>query len=154
MKRKHLMLAIALGMCLALLTACGGGQEIDKCLFVLALAVDPAPNGSMTVTVKALSGSQDAGTSGQDSSSGGGSDGDSSDSAGASSGNPTGGGQGVEKTEPGYVVMSATATSCLRAMSLLSATTPRTLDLSQLREVVVSQTIAQTDATLVILREI
>ena len=146
MTRKHLTLALALLLCLPLLTACGSGQEIDKCLFVLALAVDPAPTGSMTVTVKALSGSQDAGTSGQDSSSGGDSEGD--------SGSSSGGGQGLEKAEPGYIVMSATATSCLRAMSLLSATTPRTLDLSQLREVVVSQTIAQTDATLVILREI
>ena len=148
MTRKRFVLALVLLLCLPLLTACGGGQEIDKCLFVLALAVDPAPNGSMTVTVKALSGSQDAGggDQGQASFSGGGSGEASEDSSGS--------GQGVEKAEPGYVVMSATATSCLRAMSLLSATTPRTLDLSQLREVVVSQTIAQTDATLVILREI
>lgn len=36
----------------------------------------------------------------------------------------------------------------------MSATTPRTVNLSQLREIVLSQTIAETDATLSILREI
>ena len=38
----------------------GGGREIESCLFVIALAVDPAPDGSLTVTVKALSGTQEA----------------------------------------------------------------------------------------------
>ena len=51
-------------------------------------------------------------------------------------------------------MLSATAPSCLRALGLLSATTPRTVNLSQLREIVLSQTIAETDATLSILREI
>ena len=41
-------------LCLVVLSGCGGGQEIESCLFVLSLAVDPAPDGNMTVTVKAL----------------------------------------------------------------------------------------------------
>jgi len=50
--------------------------------------------------------------------------------------------------------MSATAPSCLRALSMLSATTPRTVNLSQLREIVLSRALAETDATLSILKEI
>lgn len=150
MRRKLALLAMLIA-CLPLLTACGGGTEIDRCLFVLALAVDPAQDGSLTITVKALSGSQDAPESGQGGQSGGG-----GDSAGGKEGSSGGNGSsaGLEATEPGYITMSATATSCLRALSLLSATTPRTFDLSQLREVVISHTVAQTDATLTILREI
>ena len=119
----------------------GGGREIESCLFVIALAVDPAPDGSLTVTVKALSGTQEAAApqeSGQD---------DASDGGTPSAGQ-------METAEPGYVTMSATADSCLAALNLLSATTPRSVDLSQLREIVLSETLAQTDATLTILRQI
>ena len=122
-----------------LLGGCYGGQEIESSLFVIAMAVDPAPEGTLTVTVKALSGTQEAGgASVQD-----------AENASASGGQ-TG---GAEQAEPGYIVLSATAPSCLRALSLLSATTPRTLNLSQLQEIVISQTLAQTDAALPILRE-
>ena len=62
MKRLAL-LALLLGS-LLLLSGCGGGQEIESCLFVLSMAVDPAPDGSLTVTVKALSGTQDAASPG------------------------------------------------------------------------------------------
>ena len=140
MLRRRLALLALLLFCLPLLTACGGGQEIETCLFVLALGIDPAPDGSLTVTVKALSGSQDSPESGQESGSGG-----EGDMQGASSG---------EQAEPGYITLSATAASSLRAMSLLSATTPRTLNLSQLREVVINQTLAESGATLSVLREI
>ena len=117
-----------------LLGGCYGGQEIESSLFVIAMAVDPAPEGTLTVTVKALSGTQEAGgASVQD-----------AENASASGGQ-TG---GAEQAEPGYIVLSATAPSCLRALSLLSATTPRTLNLSQLQEIVISQTLAQTDAAL------
>ena len=134
-----------LGLCL-LLTGCGGGQEIESSLFVLAMAVDPAPDGNLTVTVKALSGTQEAGAS-----SGGSSGGDSSGGAAAESDT---GESDIEAPEPGYIVLSATAPSCLRALSLLSATTPRTVNLSQLREIVINRTLAETDATLTILKEI
>ena len=130
-----------LGLCL-LLTGCGGGQEIESSLFVLAMAVDPAPDGNLTVTVKALSGTQEAGAS---------SGGDSSGGAAAESDT---GESDIEAPEPGYIVLSATAPSCLRALSLLSATTPRTVNLSQLREIVINRTLAETDATLTILKEI
>jgi len=133
--------------CLFALAGCGGGQEIESCLFVLALAVDPAPDGNMTVTIKALSGTQEA-----PSSSGGSR---ASDGTGDEAEAPRDGRESrLEETEPGYIVMSATAASCLRALSLLSATTPRMVNLSQLREVVISETLARTDAALSILREI
>ena len=148
MKRLAL-LALLLGS-LFLLSGCGGGQEIESCLFVLSMAVDPAPEGNLTVTVKALSGTQDAASSG-------GSSGSASSGAQVESDqaqNPQNSSSGLEASEPGYIVLSATAPSCLRALSMLSATTPRTVNLSQLREIVLSRTLAETDATLSILKEI
>ena len=148
MKRLAL-LALLLGS-LFLLSGCGGGQEIESCLFVLSMAVDPAPEGNLTVTVKALSGTQDAAPSG-------GSSGSASSGAQEESGqaqNPQNSNSGLEASEPGYIVLSATAPSCLRALSMLSATTPRTVNLSQLREIVMNRTLAETDATLSILKEI
>ena len=148
MKRLAL-LALLLGS-LFLLYGCGGGQEIESCLFVLSMAVDPAPEGNLTVTVKALSGTQDAASSG-------GSRGSASSGAQVESDqaqNPQNSSSGLEASEPGYIVLSATAPSCLRALSMLSATTPRTVNLSQLREIVLSRTLAETDATLSILKEI
>ena len=146
MRCKRVLLALWLLGCL-LLTGCGGGEEIESCLFVLAMAVDPAPEGNLTVTVKALSGTQETAGDGSGSSSGG-VPGDESSSP--RSGMPS----AIEQTEPGYIVMSATAPSCLRALNLLSSTTPRTVNLSQLREIVINETLARTDATLSILREI
>ena len=123
-------------MLLLLLSGCTGGQEIESGLFVIAMAVDAAPEGNLTVTVKALSGTEDG-------------------ASGASGGESASDSEAeLEKTEPGYIVLSATAPSCLRALGLLGATTPRTVNLSQLREIVVSQTLAETDATLSILKEI
>lgn len=137
---KKALLFLWLAACCALLGGCGGGQEIESCLFVLAMAVDPAPDGNLTVTVKALSGTQEA-TGGTAAQSGNSQDGSQPDS-------------GLETPEPGYIVMSATAPSCLRALNMLSSTTPRTVNLSQLREIVLSRTLAETDATLSILKEI
>ena len=152
--KKALLCLSLLALCLTL-TGCGGGQEIESCLFVLSMAVDPAPDGNLTVTIKALSGTQEAAEGSLSSSSAG-----SAEQAGGAgmpgdeSAAKSGGSAGLEATEPGYIVMSATAKSCLRALSLLSATTPRTVNLSQLREVVISRTLAETDATLTILKEI
>ena len=126
---------------LLLLSGCTGGQEIESSLFVIAMAVDAAPEGNLTITVKALSGSQES------------ADSNLSSGRSESSGEPDSG-ENLEQTEAGYIVLSATAPSCLRALGLLGATTPRTVNLSQLREIVVSQTLAETDATLSILRQI
>ena len=137
---KKVFLLLLLLLC-PLLGGCSGGQEIESCLFVLSMAVDPAPDGSLTVTVKALSGAQES----------------ASDGGGAQQGSAQPGETGApqaEQTEPGYIVLSATAPSCLRALNLLSGTTPRTVNLSQLREVVISRTLAETDATLSILKQI
>ncbi|MBR5302488.1 MAG: hypothetical protein IKU38_06615 [Clostridia bacterium] len=143
---KKLILSLWLLILCALLSGCGGGQEIESCLFVLAMAVDPAPDGNLTVTIKALSGTQEAvdGASAAPERSR-----QKSPQANAAAQNA-----GPETPEPGYIVMSATAPSCLRALNVLSSTTPRTVNLSQLREVVLSRALAQTDATLTILKEI
>lgn len=140
---KRALEAVLLIAALLLTGSGGGGREIESCLFVIALAVDPAPDGSLTVTVKALSGTQEAAApqSGEDTPAQ--EEGQSAPSAGQ-----------TETVEPGYVTLSATADSCLSALNLLSATTPRSVDLSQLREIVLSETLAQTDATLTILRQI
>ena len=135
---KKALLALWLVVCCGLLGACGG-QEIESCLFVLSMAVDPAPQGNLTVTIKALSGTQEA-ISGA--------------LASPAPGGETQENAALEAPEPGYIVMSATAPSCLRALNVLSSTTPRTVNLSQLREVVINETLARTDATLSILREI
>lgn len=142
---RRALLAPLLACCL-LLSGCMGGQEIENCLFVLSLAVDAAPGGNLTVTIKALSGTQEA--SSAPSAAG--------EEGSGSTGTPAGGTgkAALEEAEPGYIVLSATAPSCLRALGLLSATTPRTMNLSQLREVVISRTLAETDATLTILTEI
>ena len=120
-----------------LLGGCTGGQEIESSLFVIAMAVDAAPEGNLTITVKALSGSQESAASG---------------ASGTQS--EAGSTENLEQTETGYIVLSATAPSCLRALGLLGATTPRTVNLSQLQEIVISQTLAETDATLSILKQI
>ena len=138
---RTLLLVFLLALLCAALSGCGG-QEIESCLFVLSLAVDPAPEGALTVTVKALSGTQEA------------AGGAAGEAGGGEEASGAGGESGLETPEPGYIVLSATAESCLRALNLLSATTPRALNLSQLREVVINRTLAQTDATLTILTEI
>lgn len=140
---RRIALFAALLACLTLLGGCGGGQEIESCLFVLAMAVDPAENGNLTVTVKALSGTQEA-VGGASDETAPQEDGEQAQPAART----------LETPEPGYIVLSATAPSCLRALSLLSATTPRTVNLSQLQEIVISRTLAETDATLSILKEI
>ena len=50
--KRALLILLLLALC-PFLTGCGGGQEIESCLFVLSMAVDPAPDGNLTVTVKA-----------------------------------------------------------------------------------------------------
>ena len=141
---RRFLLVFLLAAALALLSGCSGGQEIEDCLFVISMAVDPAEGGNLTVTVKALSGTQEAAAPQERR----------AETAGE---HEQGGGEAAsfaENTEPGYVVLSATAESCLSALNLLSATTPRTVNLSQLQEIVLARPLAETDATLSILREI
>ena len=77
-----------------LLGGCTGGQEIESSLFVIAMAVDAAPEGNLTITVKALSGSQESAASG---------------ASGAQS--EAGSTENLEQTETGYIVLSATELS-------------------------------------------
>lgn len=141
MKRTRLFTLLLLA--LALLGGCSGGQEIESCLYVISMAVDPAQNGNLTVTIKALSGTQEASAPQSAASPAPQTDGQSAPAESA-----------IENTEAGYVTLSATADSCLNALDLLGATTPRTLNLSQLQEIVLSRTLAESGATLSILREI
>ena len=93
MSRRISLLISLLFLCLTL-SGCTGGQEIESCLFVIAMAVDAAPEGNLTVTVKALSGTEDG-------------------ASGASGGEGASDSEAeLEKTEPGYIVLSATAPSC------------------------------------------
>ena len=91
MKKIALMLLTFLPL---LLGGCTGGQEIESSLFVIAMAVDAAPEGNLTITVKALSGSQESAASG---------------ASGAQS--EAGSTENLEQTETGYIVLSATAPS-------------------------------------------
>ncbi len=145
MRRKIRLLAALLALAALTLTGCAGGQEIEDCLFVLAMAVDPAPDGTLQVTVKALSGTQDAANLTLPTA---------QNSSGSSQSGEQSASAGIEQSEPGYITLSATSTSCLRALSLLSATTPRTVNLGQLREVVLNRALAETDAAFTVLREI
>ena len=140
---KRTALCLLLMAALFLLCGCSGGQEIEDCLFVISMAVDPAVDGNLTVTVKALSGTQEAAAPQAKTQQGEGGEGEAERAA-----------DNAEQTEPGYVVLSATAKSCLSALHLLGATTPRTVNLSQLQEIVLARPLAETDATLSILREI
>ena len=126
---------------LLLVTGCSGGQEIESCLFVIAMAVDAAPDGGLTVTIKALSGAQDDASAG-------------SSTPEQSGGESSGQSEQAEAPEPGYITLSATAPTCLRALNLLSATTPRTVNLSQLQEIVLSRTLAESGAALSVLEQI
>ncbi|MBR2942949.1 MAG: hypothetical protein IKB82_06070 [Clostridia bacterium] len=132
---------------LMLLCGCSGGQEIEDCLFVISMAVDPAEDGNLTVTVKALSGTREDAAPQERTQQGNGAE----ENGGEESSNAS---PGAENTEPGYVVLSATAQSCLSALDLLGATTPRTVNLSQLQEIVLARALAETDAAFFILREI
>lgn len=116
--RKACLLVSAL-LCCLLLGGCNGGREIEEYLFPVAMGLDASGDGNLTLTVKALSGNEGA--------------------SGSQDAQEKGG-------DTGYVTLSATGKDYVQALSLLGATVPRTLNLSQLSEVIVSQTLAQSQA--------
>lgn len=123
---KALLLA-ALLVCCTLLGGCGGGREIEEYLFPIMLGLDAAGDHQIQLTVKALSGNEGA--------------------SGSTSAAEKGG-------DTGYITLSATGHDYVQALSLLRATIPRTLNLSQLREVVISQTLARSQAIAPLLTDV
>ena len=128
MKRSFrlLVLAALLFACL-LLGGCGNGREIEEYLFPIMLGLDAAGENQLQITVKALSGN--AGASGSE---------DAQEMGG----------------DTGYITLSATGHDYVQALSLLRATIPRTLNLSQMREVVISETLARSQAMAPLLSDI
>lgn len=126
MKRRVLFSALCLS-CALCLSACAGGREIESNLFPILLGLDAAGDHQLHLTVKALSGNEGA--------------------SGTSDAQEKGG-------DTGYITLSATGESYVQALSLLRATLPRTLNFSQLREVVVSKTLAQSDSIAPLLEQI
>lgn len=106
-------------LCCLFLSGCNGGREIEEYLFPIMLGLDAAGDGQILLTVKALAGNQE--------------------SPGAEDAEEQGG-------NTGYITLSATGHDYMQALLLLNATTPRTLNLSQLSEVIVSQTLARSQA--------
>lgn len=124
--RRPLLLAALLLLCLSL-GGCNGGREIEECLFPIILGLDAAEDSQLQLTVKALSGNTDASATTDAQEKGG---------------------------NAGYITLSATGHDYIQALSLLRATIPRTLNLSQLREVVISETLARSQAISTLLSDI
>lgn len=120
-------LLVLLVLCCVLTSGCTGGREIEEYLFPIMLGLDAAGDHQLQLTVKALSGNTGASGSDDAQSKGG---------------------------DTGYITLSATGDSYVQALSLLRATLPRTLNLSQLREVVISQHLAQSNSIAPLLSEL
>lgn len=128
MKRLFRLCALGALLCTCLLLGgCGSGREIEEYLFPIMLGLDAAGDNQLQITVKALSGN--AGASGSE---------DAQEMGG----------------DTGYITLSATGHDYVQALSLLRATIPRTLNLSQLREVVISETLARSQAIAPLLSDI
>ena len=102
------------------------------------MAVDAAPEGNLTITVKALSGSQLSAASG---------------ASGAQS--EAGSTENLEQTETGYIVLQRyRAQLSARAGPAGCNHAAHRQSLPAAQEIVISQTLAETDATLSILKQI
>ena len=104
-------------LCLSLCLSGCASRQLEEQLLVIALGLDKTEDGRIRLSVKvpSNSGSGDPG-GGEDASSGGG--------------------------QMGYLMLEATGRTFSDAMNLLHATTPRTLNFTQIREVVIGETAA------------
>lgn len=126
---KRALLILLLALCLPLLCACGDGMEIEEHAFALSMAVDRTDLGKIRVSLQVLAGSQSAGE------------------GGAQEKKAEAGGEDEPAlVQDGYLLVSAEGEDYPHAMALMAATLPRKLSLSHLREVVVSEEIARTEA--------
>ena len=117
MKRKLIALLLSFSF---LLPGCMG-RELEEQLLVIVLGVDQTEEGLIRITVKVPSNS-DSGSSPPT----------------AGEGEAAVGGQ-----QMGYLLLEATGRKFSDAINLLHATTPRTLNFSQTREVVIGEKAAQ-----------
>lgn len=113
------------------LSGCDGRQIEDQLLVVL-MGVDETQDGQITISVKVpIYGALKE----QGGSSSGGSDGENSG---------TGGGSGEEsQAEKGYTIVESTEADIESALTMLHAVLPRTLNFSQVREIVFGENAAQ-----------
>ncbi len=112
---KRMLLLLLFCCCLPL----GGcmGRQLEEQLLVIILAVDETQEGLIHLSVKAPS------------------------NAGSGAGDATASENGGE--QQGYLMLEATGESFLSAVNVLHATTPRTLNFSQVREVVIAEALAR-----------
>lgn len=122
--------ALLLFVLLAALLLSGCTDNLEHSLMVISMSVDKDEKG-LTVCVKSPN---YAAQSGGSSSSSGGSGG---------SGGGSGGSSGSGQQEQGYITLSVTGRDWAHALSVLNASTPRTLRFSHLREVVIGRKTAE-----------
>lgn len=112
---------ILLLLCTVLLSGCMS-REVEEQLLVILMGVDKAEDGNLILTVKVPSntaGDVGSATNSEDASKGG--------------------------NQMGYLTLSATGHHFSDALELLLATTPRSLNFSQVREVAISREVAETN---------
>ena len=98
------------------LLLCGcADRQVEEELLVIVLAIDQADSGKVSVAVKVPANSSAAG----------------------------GGSGGQEQDQAGYMQLEATGQSFSDAVSMLNATTPRQLNFSQVREIVIGEAAAK-----------
>ena len=114
------------------LLLCGGcaGRQLEEQMLVIILGVDRTEEGVLQIYVKVPSNASSSSSGASSSASSGGS---SDGSSGGSSG------QSGEWEQMGYFVLEASGHSFSDAIELLNASTPRSLNFSQVREVVVGE---------------
>ncbi len=137
--KKAILIAL-LFACLPLLCACGDGMEIEEHAFALSMAVDRTDLGQTRVSLQVLAGGQSGGAEGGE--------------AKKKEGEETGGEDEPALVQDGYLLVSATGEDYPHALAVLAATVPRKLSLSHLREVVVSEELARSEAFYPLLMQI
>ena len=113
--KKAMLLIFCIFLCFTL-SGCIS-RELEEQLLVIILGVDTTQEGNIRISVKVPSNSASGGGSGEGASSGG--------------------------EQMGYLLLEATGGHFADAVNLLQATTPRTLNFSQIREVVLGHDAAQ-----------
>lgn len=131
--KRIFFLCMLLALCLMI---CGcTSRQLEEQLLVIILGIDETEEGHIRITVKVPSNSDST------SSSSGGKEGKGGDAS-------TGGEQ------KGYLLLEATGRKFTDAINLLHATTPRTLNFSQTREVVIGEKAAQSDDFIMLIHSI
>lgn len=122
-------MAVLLLFCMLLLTGCMS-RHVEEQLLVIVMGVDVTEKGDIALTVKVPSNTvgENGGTSNKKAEEGG--------------------------NQMGYLTLSATGHKFGDALELLQATTPRSLNFSQTREVVLSMDLAKTNDCNLLLQQV